>query len=204
MRVACPCCYALHELDALVADVDARRALARLADCGGALTSAAVAYLGCFRPKQRVLSWARFTRLLDELAAAVEAGSIRRKGRDWTVTREQWVEALHIVVGRRDAGALELPLKNHAYLYEVAAGLADKAEAAAEREVEAARRNRAPRPAPAEGGAQHIAEHVSGYRQMLDEAQRLGIATDVDGTPLKAWELAEAIQQAKGGKTCSS
>ena len=191
MRVACPCCNALHELDALIADVGARRALARLADCGGALTSAAVAYLGCFRPTHRVLSWARFTRLLDELADAMEAGRIRRKGRGWTVTRAQWTEALNIVVARRDAGALELPLKNHAYLYEVAAGLSDKAEAAAERTVEETRRaGRGPERAGGVGAA-------DGYEALLAEAERRGVHLDRNGLIKRLPELSESVRRAR-------
>ena len=191
MRVSCPCCNALHELDALVAEVEARRALARLAHLGGALEVAAIAYMGCFRPKRRVLSWGRLTRLVDELAGCVESGGVRRKGRRWTVTRAQWAEALHIVIERRNAGALDTPLNNHAYLYEVAAGISSKAEAAAERDIEEARR--AGR-GPERTGAASAADR---YEALLDEAHRLGVARDGNGLVKRMPDLTEAVRQAR-------
>ena len=185
MQVVCPCCYARHDLAPLVADVEARAALARLARLGGPLERYVVTYLGMFRPAKRALPWSRFTRLLDELIGAVEAGGIRRKGRSWGVTREQWTEALRIVVERWTAGQIECPLKNHGYLLEVARGLSDKAEAAAERETEEARR--AGR-GPERGGGASPVEHYE---------LRLGVDLDERGLVRSTAELEEAVRAAR-------
>ena len=196
MRVVCPVCYAVHELDALLADDDARRALASLSRLPGELQRPVVLYLGCFRPAKRALSWSRFLRLLDELAEAIDAGRIRRRGRSWRVTAEQWGEALRIVVDRRDASQIELPLKSHGYLLEVARGLSDRVEAAGEREVEEMRRNRVV-VAPSDGVS--IVDHARRYEQLLAEARSLGVDLGPDGSVRNMPELYEAVLRARSG-----
>ena len=198
MQVVCPCCYARHELAALVADVEARAALARLARLGGPLERYTVTYLAMFRPAKRALSWSRLTRLLDELTSALETGGIRRKGRRWELTREQWTEALRIVVERWTAGQIECPLKSHAYLFEVARGLAERAEAQAEQDVEAARR--AGR-GPERTGA---AAQGEGYEALLDEAERLGVALDANGLVRRLPELTAAVNEARAQKEAAA
>ena len=147
-----------------------------------------IAYAGCHRPLRRVLSWARFTKLVDELHAYIDAGAIRRKGRSWTVTRAQWTEALRIVVERRNAGQLETPLKNHGYLLEVARGLSDRAEAAAETAVETARR---------EGRGPERVSPADRYDALLAEGTRLGVVHDSPGLVRSPADLARAVEQAK-------
>ena len=194
MLISCPCCHARHPLDAALTDEAARAAVARVAALGGELPRTAVVYLGLFRPKRRVLSWARACRLLDELTDAIDAGRIRRHGRDWAVTRAQWTEALRIVIERRDTGRLETPLKDHAYLYEVARGLADRAEAAAERDVEEQRRMRT-LIGPSDGVS--IVDHAERYEALLEEARRLGVEQGSDGRIRSLPELEQAVRQAQ-------
>ena len=196
MRIVCPVCYAVHELDALLADEDARQALMTLSGLPGGLARPAVLYLGCFRPAKRALSWARFRRLLDEIAGMIDAGSIRRRGRAWPVSAEQWGEAFRAVVERRDAGALELPLKGHGYLLEVAMGVANRAEAAEEREVEEVRRARG---GTGPSDASHLIDHARAYGQLLAEARELGVELDERGAVRPMPAMAAAVRRARAG-----
>lgn len=146
MLTACPSCGARFSLDALIADADAREAVRRALESGD-LGRAAVRYLACFRPGERALSWARTRRLLDEVLDAVEAGRVERRGRSFGVGAAVWREALEAVAAARDAGSLDLPLKNHGYLFEVAARIAERrageAEVRADEERRAAGRREA-------------------------------------------------------------
>ena len=193
MQLVCPSCHARHPLDAALSDEAARAAIARAAALGGELPRLAVVYLGLFRPRGRVLSWARACRVLDELTGAVEAGRIRRHGREWTVTRAQWAEALRLVIERRDAGRLETPLTSNAYLHEVACGLSNRTEAASERDLEARRRSRAA--GPSHGAT--VTDHARRYEALLDEARRHGVETDAAGRVRPAPELEEAVRAAR-------
>ena len=141
MYLVCPCCSARIPLDAAVSDEAARAALAR-ALAHGPLGRRVVGYLGLFRTPKGALQWGRVARLLDELMDAVEAGTVRRRKRSWAAPVELWRTALEVVLARRDEGRLDLPLRDHAYLFEVVAGLSDKVEATVEREREEARRQR--------------------------------------------------------------
>ena len=181
----------MHELDALVADAEARRALARLGRLGGELASLAVQYAGCHRPHRRVLTWSKFHRLMNELAEHVEADTIRRKGRSWAVTRAEWTEALRTVVERRNAGQLETPLKGHGYLLEVARAIADRTEAAAERDIETARREGR---GPERRGAALLADR---YDALLAEARRLRVDVDERGMTRSMPEMAAAVRAAQ-------
>lgn len=140
MRVSCPSCHALLELDVLLAHEAARVAVARLASVSlpfGALT---MQYLALFRPEQRGLSMDRLARLVMELVPDIERRTVTRNGRDWDADIETWRAALRVVLDKRDKGALRLPLTSHGLLYEVIAGLADKHEARAEAQNEQQRR----------------------------------------------------------------
>lgn len=125
MQITCPCCHARFPLDAAVADADARAALAVALSMPDRIPDL-VTYLGLFRPAGQVLRWSRVGRLLADLTEVIQAGSIRRRGRDWTVPADVWPGAIAAVIERRDRGHLATPLRDHAYLYEVAIGLAEK------------------------------------------------------------------------------
>ena len=148
MQLTCPVCAARYAVEAALSDDAARAALAAALSCSvpGPIV---VLYLGLFRPRQRALSWRRAGKLIAELSEAMAAGRIRRRGRDWPLTPAQWREGMETCIARRDAGRLDTPLRDHAYLYEVLAGLSSKAEGAEEAAREAERRAR---PAPRTGG----------------------------------------------------
>lgn len=142
MRLTCSACHAEQSLEAMVGREADARALAAFIESNVPLGAVLVRYIGLFRPAKRRLSLARTVALFDELRPDLERGAITRKGRDWAAPHALWRTAIDQVLANRDKGALTLPLTSHGYLYEVLAGLADKAEALAEREqLEAARSN---------------------------------------------------------------
>ena len=177
MQVTCPCCHARFPLDAALADDSARAALEEMGQLGGDVARLAIGYLGCFRPAGRALAWSRAVKLLRELSEAMHEHYLRRSGRLWRVTREQWVEALGIVVERHHQGQITLPLKDHGYLFEVARRLVDRAEAEAERAAEAEVRNRlrsGDGPAPVGEIAERVVDGPGreAARRALDELRR--------------------------------
>ncbi len=143
MRITCPSCHAEASLEVLVGrEADARAVaafLARHVQLGDVL----VQYVALFRPAKRRLGLARMVALIEELMPDIERGAIARKGRDWPAPVQAWRIAIGQVLLNRDKGTLSLPLTGHGYLYEVLQGVADKAEAQAERATEGERRGRA-------------------------------------------------------------
>jgi hypothetical protein len=111
-------------------DADARAACERLAKLPAELGGPLLSYLGLFRPRERALSWSRVRKLLDELAPLIEAGHVRRNGRDWPVTNAAWRAGFTHMADARER--LSLPLKSHGYLLEILAGDARTADARAE------------------------------------------------------------------------
>jgi len=149
MRSRCPCCGTTASLDVLVAHEDARAALAAAFQISPSLGSALVRYLALFRPATRELTMARVATLTHELLPSLQVGSIPRKGRDWPVTPDDWVQAIELTLLARDAGKLTLPLSGHGYLFEVLCSLADKAERSQEDALQAERLSRGKAPATA-------------------------------------------------------
>lgn len=142
MRLTCPACHAEQSLDAALGREADARAVAALVERSVPFGAALVRYIGLFRPAKRRLGMDRMVSLVMELLPDIERGAIARKGRDWPVTPALWLGAFDQMLAARDKGTLTLPLTSHGYLYEVLCGLADKAEAAAERDQETERRQR--------------------------------------------------------------
>lgn len=142
MRLRCPNCDARFSIDALLG-VEAESAAARVAlmrafALSGDIGRALVRYLGLFRPDKNELSMKRVAALLDQILPDIEAGRIERAGRVWPAPHAAWIAAIEQMCAKRDT--LRLPLKGHGYLHEIIAGAANRGEAAAERQVEEARR----------------------------------------------------------------
>lgn len=125
---------------AFIIEPEAREAIAAVDAAAPALGGLVVRYLGLFRPPQRALALKRAVRIVTEIAEAAAAGKLRRHGRDWPVTAGQIREAIQATLDARDARTLTLPLKDNAYLFEIACRLANKTEAVAEAKVELDRR----------------------------------------------------------------
>lgn len=138
--MTCPSCGAHMDLDVLLAHEDSRRALGRLALLSVPCAKRAMQYIRLFKPQTRQMSHSRVVTLIEELLPDLHRRAITHNGREWAADLETWSIAFERVLDRRDNGKLTLPLKSHGYLYEVIAGMADKMEAATERERESARR----------------------------------------------------------------
>ncbi len=169
--LVCPSCGARHSIEGMVHD-EAARELAALAVTLGDLGRPALSYLGLFRGRKRALRWTRALSLMREIAEAVRTGTVRRRGRDVAIRPDAWAPALEQVLDARDRGRLQTPLRDHAYLWEVAIGRSERAAGEEEARRDEERRQR-PRPSSAPGGASapithaQVREHVARAREAL-------------------------------------
>lgn len=138
MKTTCPACGAVASLDVLLAHEDARAAVAAAMHISAPLAARLVRYLALFRPAERQLTMDRLARLVNELLPMIQEAKVARNGRIYAAPLDTWKLALDEIVDKRER--LTLPLKSHGYLLEIIAGMAEKHEAAVERETEAARR----------------------------------------------------------------
>jgi hypothetical protein len=144
MLLKCPACNAGFSLEAAIG-VDAGRSALLAALQMPALGGLLAHYLGMFRAAGRSLSFDRVEKLLGELKPMLDAQNVTRNGTARRCPHDLWQQALERMVEHRDAGKLQLPLKTHGYLLEIAYGLADAAGAKAEKVQEAAVRTGAAR-----------------------------------------------------------
>lgn len=141
----CPVCGAEESLDAMlhrmIQDDEARRLIYEVMTRSFVLGGHVARYLRLHKPAKHRLSMTKARTVLAELVPAV-TGSFTRKGREWQLGRDGWDAAFAAVFRQAESGALQLPLSGNAYLFEVAMQLADKAEAAAEKQHEHSLRSR--------------------------------------------------------------
>ena len=141
----CPVCGAEESLDAMlhrmIQDDEARRLIYEVMTRSFVLGGHVARYLRLHKPAKHRLSMTKARAVLAELVPAV-TGSFTRKGREWQLGRDGWDAAFAAVFREAESGALQLPLSGNAYLFEVAMQLADKAEAAAEKQHEHSLRSR--------------------------------------------------------------
>lgn len=138
MRTTCPACGAAMSLDVLLNHDEARAAVSAALQLPAPLAAQLLRYLTLFRPAQRSLTMDRLAKLLTELLPLIQTARIERNGRVYGAPLETWKHALDEMFTKRER--LTLPLKSHGYLLEIIAGLAEKSEAAGERQAENARR----------------------------------------------------------------
>lgn len=138
--LCCPMCAAELTIEQLFAHAETRQAFARLAALSLPLGGRVLAYVGLFAPTKNRMTLARKVKVMEQLLPDLARGVIERKGREWCVTADDWGLAIDQMLAARDAGKIALPLTGHGYLYEILCGLADKAEARAERELERQRK----------------------------------------------------------------
>lgn len=119
MKTKCPACGASCSLDALLGHSEASQAFVASLNLTGDLAKPLVKYLAMFRAENRDLSFERTAKLLNELASDINAKCIQRNRITYPAPKAAWVWAISIMLERRDQGKLQLPLKNHGYLYEV-------------------------------------------------------------------------------------
>lgn len=155
MRTRCPACGATNSLDALLGHGEASKAFVASLNLVGDLAMPLVKYLGMFRSQNRELTFERTAKLLGEIAADINAQQINRGHHSYPAPKAAWIWAINTMLERRDQGKLQLPLKNHGYLYEVISSFKpENAPAPTERRAAAA-----PRAKTEEERAAEQAEH---------------------------------------------
>ncbi len=134
----CPSCAFQADVEAFFVDDDAKRLAAVVADLPPECARAVLAYLRLFKPAKTGLRMARAVKLAGEVAALVAAGNVckdERGGVRRPATPAMWAQGIEQMLANRDR--LSLPLESHGYLRAVVYGIADSADAAAERQKHA-------------------------------------------------------------------
>lgn len=119
MKTRCPACGATCSLDALLGHSDAGKAFVSALSVTGDLQHPLIKYLAMFRSESRDLTFERTAKLISEIALDITAKQIKRGHQFYPAPRGAWIWAINTMLERRDQGKLQLPLKNHGYLYEV-------------------------------------------------------------------------------------
>ena len=138
MRATCPDCGAQAHVTAFFVEDDGKRLAMTVAGLEPELGRALLGYLGLFKPPKTALRMARAAKLAQEVAELVAAGNVckdERGGVRRVTTPATWAAGIEQMLAQR--GSLSLPLESHGYLRAVVFGLADKADAADERQREA-------------------------------------------------------------------
>ena len=141
MRATCPECGAQAHVTAFFVEDDGKRLAMTVAGLEPELGRALLGYLGLFKPPKTALRMARAAKIAQEVADLVATGSVckdERGGVRRPASPATWAAGIEQMLAQR--GALTLPLESHGYLRAVVFGLADKADAAAERQREASAR----------------------------------------------------------------
>lgn len=136
----CPSCGFAGEIEAFLVEPDAKRAIARVAALDPALGRVIAPYLRLFGTGKRGVQLRRAVKLIDELVDLVDAGAVcrdERVGVRRPATPAMWAAGIEQMLAAPPSG----PLQNHHYLRAVVYGIADTAEAVAERALEAQRRS---------------------------------------------------------------
>lgn len=128
----CPACSYRGDLEGFLVEVEARRAIASVAALDPAVGRVLPAYLRLFSSGKRGIQLRRAVKLIDELVVLIEAGDVcrdERVGVRRPATPAMWAAAAEQMCANPPSG----PLKNHRYLMSIVFGLADQADAQAER-----------------------------------------------------------------------
>lgn len=138
IQATCPHCAFQGGVEAFFSNADGKRLAAVTAELPPECGRAVIAYLGLFKPLKTGLRMARAIKLASEVAALIKAGSVckdERSGVRRPASPAMWAQGIETMLAQRDA--LTLPLESHGYLRSVVFGVADKADAATERQREA-------------------------------------------------------------------
>ncbi|MGE4501958.1 MAG: hypothetical protein AB7D03_03710 [Thiomicrospira sp.] len=174
MKLRCPNCGHGAGLLDFANEEAARQTVLLVADLPKSLGRLSLRYIGLFKPTQNSLSWERSLKLLQSLKHDIDRAQIDRHGRIWPAPESHWVQAFNLVIEKAEAKTLKLPLKNHAYLYEIISSQQNAAEAHAEQAIEKKRQAVRERPAKK---AQPVADDVDkqiGEQAMNQIFQTLG------------------------------
>lgn len=146
VRLTCPECGFSASLTGWSGEE--RMMLQALDRLPGALSGLVVPYIALFRPAKQALAMSRASRLTLELHEMVASGQVSHgHGAPRACPPEIWAVALREILD--NPAKVRRPLKSHGYLTAIAYGLADQADAQAERQ----REERARHPAVSERSA---------------------------------------------------
>ena len=140
MRLTCPACGCVGDVEAFVIEDEAKRLAVSFAAMDPALGRAVLSYLRLFKPHSQALRLGRAVKIVSELMALVESGTVCRDERTdvrRAATPSMWAAGIDQMLASPPSG---LPLANHHYLRAVVFGIADSSEAKAEARVEEQRR----------------------------------------------------------------
>lgn len=174
LDLSCPVCGAGLALDHLFVDADNRAAVARLVAVALPLGGPLLQYTRLFAPPKTALTQRKQVRIILQLLPDLERGAITHRGRDWAVPLSVWAQGIDQMLQARDAGRLELPMKGHGYLYAILTSLADKVEAVAEVQTEAAKRHPVSMPVAGQGAARPAAMPEA-IRQQIASLKNMGV-----------------------------
>ena len=146
--IACPVCRTELSLEQITAHLDDERAFARMVAMRVPAPADVMGYISLFTPPRQTLTLRKKVRLISQLLPDLLREAITHKGRDWPAPKAAWEQAFEQMQTARAAGRLELPMHGHGYLYAILAGMANKAEGAAEAQA-LAERQQAARGVPA-------------------------------------------------------
>lgn len=141
MHVTCPSCNESFPIAAGFLEPDGKRFGMLLAGMEPTLGRAVVEYLALFTPARQKLRLAKAVKLVAALDALVREGNVCRDERGGVrrpATAALWAAGIEQMLDQR--AKLTLPLANHHYLRAIVFGLADQADAAAERQRETDKR----------------------------------------------------------------
>lgn len=139
--LVCPMCSTRLDLGHLIVAADDRAAFLSLLKFSLPISASLLRYVQLFAPPKTSLTQRKQARIIVQLLPDLQRGAITHRGRDWPLTLDAWQAGIDHMLQARDAGKLELPMKSHGYLYAILASLADKTEALAEAQTEAARKH---------------------------------------------------------------
>ena len=193
--LSCPVCGAEFDLAVLFKSEESRRTFDHITASCSPLKARLAQYAALFKPPKHKLGTDKALRIIKTLLPDIERGAITRNGRDWPAPLSAWAQAIDQMLERRNAGTLELPMKNHNYLFSILAGMADKHEAGAEQAREQQLRT-GPRAATTNGPASVAA--------LVQAAPAPGMPRPAPATPAPAGTsplvraMREQIEKKKG------
>lgn len=182
----CPSCGERAPLAAYLVDAEARRALAGLCQTLAdypEVVRRLPGYLGLHSRRGRSASWGKIARLIDELGALINAGTVTRASVRRPCPPALWAQAMDAAEDAARAGTLEIPLAGHGWLAQVAWSQAGLAETQAEGQRQALARGETPlayspahNPAHNQAAAAPVAADIQELASDLRALQRLDAA----------------------------
>lgn len=142
ISATCPHCAFQGGVEAFFVDAEGKRLAAVLADVPQECGRAVIGYLGLFKPAKTALRTARAVKLASEVKDLIAAGTVckdERGGVRRPASPAMWTQGIETMLAQRES--LSLPLESHGYLRAVVFGIADKIDAAAERDRESKARD---------------------------------------------------------------